>query len=96
MWCSLLQQGLKTLQHKTISAIEAEIDAMRTRGRQRMFVSTKQQLPSTSGNMTISCKLDVALQQLQFNMAALMSQGAKENVTVEAEQLPVHVFVVVH
>jgi hypothetical protein len=28
-------------------------------------------------------------------MAALMSQGAKENVAVEAEQLPVHAFVVV-
>ena len=54
-----------------------------------MFVTTKQQLPSTSGNMTISDKLDVALQQLQSNMASLMSQGAKEKAAVKAEQMAV-------
>jgi hypothetical protein len=61
----LLQQRLdptasRALQHKKVSAIEAEIDTMRVRSRQRMFVSTKQQLPSTSDNMTISGKSDVA------------------------------------
>ena len=100
MWCSLLQQGLdptasKALQHKTISAIEAENDAMRVRSGQRMFVTTKQHLPSTSGRMTISDKSDVELQQLQSNMVALVSQRAKEKAAVEAEQLAVRVFVVV-